>query len=47
MAELLGSATRDNGEVMGMSMTEVFVMRDGKIAERRVWVIELTENDYR
>jgi hypothetical protein len=25
----------------------VFVMRDGKIAERRAWVIELKENDYR
>jgi ketosteroid isomerase-like protein len=47
MAELVGSATRDTGEVMRMSMAEVFVMRDGKIAERRAWVIELTENDYR
>jgi len=25
----------------------VFVMRDGKIVERRAWVIELKENDYR
>jgi ketosteroid isomerase-like protein len=47
MAELTGSATRDNGEEMRMSMAEVFVMRDGRIAERRAWVIELTENDYR
>jgi ketosteroid isomerase-like protein len=47
MAELTGSATRGNGEVMRMSMAEVFVMRDGKIAERRAWVIELKENDYR
>ena len=47
MAELTGSATRDNGEVMRMSMAEVFVMRDGRIAERRAWVIELKENDYR
>jgi len=47
MAELTGSATRDTGEEMRMSMAEVFVMRDGKIAERRAWVIELTENDYR
>jgi hypothetical protein len=30
-----------------MSMAEVFVMRDGLIAERRAWVIELKENDYR
>jgi ketosteroid isomerase-like protein len=47
MAELTGSVTRDTGEVMRMSMAEVFVLRDGKIAERRAWVIELTENDYR
>jgi ketosteroid isomerase-like protein len=47
MAELTGSATRDTGEVMRMSMAEVFVMRDGKIAERRAWVIELKENDHR
>jgi ketosteroid isomerase-like protein len=47
MAELAGHATRDTGEVMRMSMAEVFVMRDGKIAERRAWVIELTENEHR
>ena len=47
MAELTGSVTRDTGEVMRMSMAEVFVMRDGKIAERRAWVIALKENDYR
>jgi ketosteroid isomerase-like protein len=47
MAELTGSATRDTGQVMRMSMAEVFVMRDGLIAERRAWVIELKENDYR
>jgi ketosteroid isomerase-like protein len=47
MAELTGEATRDTGEVMRMSMAEVFVMRDGTIAERRAWVIELTENEYR
>jgi hypothetical protein len=29
-----------------MSMAEVFVMRDGKIAERRAWVIPLIENNY-
>jgi ketosteroid isomerase-like protein len=38
---------RETGEVMRMSMAEVFVMRDGKIAERRAWVIELRENEYR
>jgi ketosteroid isomerase-like protein len=47
MAELAGSVVRDNGDVLRMSMAEVFVMRDGKIAERRAWVIELKENDYR
>ena len=47
MAELTGSVRRDSGEVMRMSMAEVFVMRDGKIAERRAWVIELKENAYR
>jgi ketosteroid isomerase-like protein len=47
MAELTGAATRDNGDVMRMSMAEVFVMRGGKIAERRAWVIELKEDDYR
>ena len=46
MAELTGTAKRAAGE-MRMSMAEVFVMRDGKIAERRAWVIELKENDYR
>ncbi|WP_327028316.1 nuclear transport factor 2 family protein [Micromonospora sp. NBC_01740] len=47
MAELVGSVRRDTGEEMRMSMAEVFVMRDGKIAERRAWVIELKENDHR
>jgi hypothetical protein len=30
-----------------MSMAEVFVMRGGLIAERRAWVIPLTENAFR
>ena len=47
MAELTGSATRETGEELRMSMAEVFVMRDGLIAERRAWVIELKENDHR
>jgi ketosteroid isomerase-like protein len=47
MAELTGSATREDGSVMRMSMAEVFVMRGGKICERRAWVIELKEDDYR
>jgi ketosteroid isomerase-like protein len=47
MAELTGTATRAAGGQMRMSMAEVFVMRDGKIAERRAWVIVLQENDER
>jgi ketosteroid isomerase-like protein len=47
MAELTGTVARDTGEIMRMSMAEVFVLRDGLIAERRAWVIPLTENDYR
>ena len=47
MAELTGSIMRDTGELRRMSMAEVFVVRDGKIAERRAWVIELKENDHR
>ena len=47
MAELTGEATRDTCEVLRMSMAELFVMRDGLIAERRAWVIPLTENEYR
>ena len=47
MAELTGEATRDTGEILRMSMAEVFVMRDGLIAERRAWVIPLTENSHR
>ena len=47
MAELTGTAKRAAGGEMRMSMAEVFVMRDGRIAERRAWVVELTENEYR
>lgn len=47
MAELRGAARRAAGGEMRMSMAEVFVMRDGKIAERRAWVTVLNENDYR
>jgi ketosteroid isomerase-like protein len=45
MAELNGKARRAAGGEMRMSMAEVFIMRDGKIAERRAWVIPLKEND--
>jgi ketosteroid isomerase-like protein len=47
MAELTGRVRRAAGGEMRMSMAEVFVMRHGKIAERRAWVIVLDENDYR
>jgi ketosteroid isomerase-like protein len=47
MAELLGRVRTATGEVRRLSMAEVFVMRDGLIAERRAWVIPLTENDHR
>lgn len=47
MAEITGVARRTEGGEMRMSMAEVFVMRDGKIAERRAWVIELKENHFR
>lgn len=47
MAELSGTVERETGGVMRMSMAEVFRMREGKICERRAWVIELRENDYR
>lgn len=47
MAELAGVARRAAGGEMRMSMAELFVMRDGLIAERRAWVIPLHENDFR
>ncbi|MEV0082294.1 nuclear transport factor 2 family protein [Saccharopolyspora sp. NPDC050642] len=47
MAEINGTAKRAAGEEVRMSMAEVFRMRDGKICERRAWVIPLNENDYR
>ena len=47
MAELTGTVTRAEGGEMRLSMAEVFVMRDGRIAERRAWVIVLKDNEYR
>ena len=46
MAELTGIAKRASGGEFRMSMAEVFLMRGGKIAERRAWVIPLTKNEY-
>lgn len=47
MAELTGTARRAAGGELRMSMAELFVMREGLIAERRAWVIPLMENDFR
>ena len=45
MAELRGEAHKATGETFRMAMSEVFEMRDGKIAERRAYVIELKEDE--
>ena len=47
MAEMTLEARRSTGEAMRAAMSEVFVFRDGKIAERRAYVVELKENDFR
>ncbi|GAA0801834.1 nuclear transport factor 2 family protein [Spirilliplanes yamanashiensis] len=47
MAELTGEVIQADGTVGRLSMAEVFRMRDGKICERRAWVIPLAENDFR
>jgi len=47
MGELAGSVHRADGSLMRMNMAETWVMRDGLICERRSWVVELTENDFR
>ena len=47
MAELEGEARADDGTPIRMAMAEVFVMRDGRICERRAFVIRLHDNDYR
>ncbi|WP_063780510.1 hypothetical protein [Nonomuraea sp. SBT364] len=39
MAELTGTVRRAAGGEMRMSVAEVFVTRDSKIAERRTWVV--------
>jgi len=46
MAEITGEVKSADGQPMRMAMSEVFVMRDAKISERRAYVIELTENDF-
>ena len=47
MAEMLLEAQRATGETMRAAMGEVFVFRDGRITERRAYVVELKENDYK
>ena len=47
MAEITGDVQRADGQPMRMAMSEVFVLRDAKICERRAYVIELKENDYK
>ena len=47
MAEMTLEAQRATGETMRAAMGEVFVFRNGKIAERRAYVIPLEENDFK
>jgi ketosteroid isomerase-like protein len=47
MAELRGWVPRAGGRTERMTMAEVFVIRDGLIAERRAWVVPLTEDEHR
>jgi ketosteroid isomerase-like protein len=47
MAEMTLEAQRATGETMRSAMGEVFVLREGKISERRAYMLELKEDDYR
>ena len=47
MAEMTLEVQRAAGETMRAAMGEVFVFRGGQIEERRAYVIELEENDYK
>ena len=47
MAEMTLEARRATGEIMRAAMGEIFVFREGRIAERRAYVVELRENDYK
>lgn len=47
MAEMTVEVMRKTGEAMRAATGEVFVMRDGRIAERRAYVIELKENEFK
>jgi len=41
-----GRVKKAGGGEMRISTAELFVMRDGRIAERRAWVAEPKENDH-
>jgi hypothetical protein len=47
MAEMTLEAHRADGETMRAAMGEVFVFDGDLISERRAYVVELKENDYR
>jgi uncharacterized protein len=47
MAELAIEATRATGETIRLVAGEVFAFRGEKIAERRAYLVELKENDFR
>lgn len=47
MAELTGEAQLADGTPFRMAMAEVFVMKDGLIDERKAYVFQLKENDYK
>lgn len=47
MAELIGRVPQQDGSVQRLSMAEVFVLRDGLIAERRAWVVPLHQDEVR
>ena len=47
MAEMTLEAQRATGENHAGGDGEVFVLREGKISERRAYMLELKENDYR
>lgn len=46
MAEMTVEVMRKTGELMRAATGEVFVMRGGRICERRAYVIELKENEF-
>ena len=47
MAEMTLEVKRATDETMRAATGEVFVLRNGKISERRAYLIELKENDYK